>query len=1000
MLNDSSSTTLNVPERINAKLEQDQALHAATLTSIQTLRPWIATSTIPFFPEYTDHGLTHLQEVLHLAEYLVDDRAWGVITPADAAVFVISVLLHDCAMHITEDGFAALIDQQDRYPPVLYQGDRPWAEMWSEFMSEAKRFDGRKLIALFGNTRPVRSPPSDPAELTLRDRQLIGEFLRRHHHRLGHDIAINGVPGPTNDRLRLEGLPPHIADLAGIIARSHGQSLRSMFPILVEKYDLREFRGVHPTFLMVLLRVADYLQVHAERAPQQALLTKRLKSPLSKREWDAHSAVLDIRQTHDDPEAVFIHAQPEKVTQYLKIRDWQAGIQAELDVGWAVLGEVYGRVAALSGLGLKLRRVRSNLDDAESFAKSASFIPVHAAFDTAGADLLKLLVAPLYGDYPAVGIRELVQNAVDAVRELREHNRNTNSSTEQNPSEPDVLVSLERDEADWWLSVVDRGIGMRAETITKYFLRAGASFRRSLEWQGQFEDEHGHSKVLRSGRFGVGALAAFLLGDEIIVRTRHVADAETEGVEFSATIATEALELRRATLPSGTSLKIKLSEVVASRLTEAERMRENITERNPNTRIHRIGRDDWDWFCLDDPQVVRAISGNRLPQAVEVPSHSAELPVDWHRVSVEGFSDVHWTFSDAPMLVVNGIEVRSLAERSMDYYYARATPRTLWPKDSRAHNAGWYGVLQPNLSVFDPDGIMPLTLQRTALSDDLPFRDELLQGVVYDLIAFLVVHGPTAACASPQELESYLDIVHLAIGRPRPGYRLDHRVPLFSTPSGFGLADTWSMNAVASTVTVLSSTRASMVPGGFSAGHGYVVLPEPCEAGSQAYKSWIRYILGYREINRYPKPHTMKGRRVILPSAEANELNQVGVLAAHFRANIIEEASDNGWTVWAVGDCPSPNIDIDAILSVPPRKVSVYQHTQMIGEWYLADSQTPSAPPSPIEEVWKNVVGSVILPYNRDQRLELYAGSTDLKPYIAKWLKRDRLTAFVSEDAE
>ena len=61
------------------------------------------------------------------------------------------------------------------------------------------------------------------------------------------------------------------------------------------------------------------------------------------------------------------------------------------------------------------------------------------------------------------------------------------------------------------------GIGMTSSVVLEYFLRAGASFRRSDAWRQQHELAPGESRILRSGRFGVGALAAFLLGDEIEV---------------------------------------------------------------------------------------------------------------------------------------------------------------------------------------------------------------------------------------------------------------------------------------------------------------------------------------------------------------------------------------------------------------------------------------------------------------------------------------------------
>ena len=81
---------------------------------------------------------------------------------------------------------------------------------------------------------------------------------------------------------------------------------------------------------------------------------------MSEGESRAHHAVLDIRNTHSDPEAIFVQAAPQEARTYLKLRRLLQGLQAELDSCWAVLGEVYGRFGALANLGLVIRRVRSN----------------------------------------------------------------------------------------------------------------------------------------------------------------------------------------------------------------------------------------------------------------------------------------------------------------------------------------------------------------------------------------------------------------------------------------------------------------------------------------------------------------------------------------------------------------------------------------------------------------------------------------------------------------
>ena len=289
---------------------------------------------------------------------------------------------------------------------------------------------------------------------------------------------------------------------------------------------------------------------------------RRLRSPLSEREWQAHDAILDIRNTHNDPEAIFVQAAPKEARTYLKLKRLLQGLQAELDSCWAVLGEVYGRFGALAKLGLVIRRVRSNLDEERAFAATVTYIPCEARFDAAGADLLKLLIQPLYGDTPGVGIRELMQNAVDACLELQDFLAQNASfvDPEQPDHSADVVITLERKpDGSRYVTVTDRGIGMTPEVVRDYFLKAGASFRRSDAWRQQHESETGESRVLRSGRFGVGALAAFLLGDEVEVSTRHVSAPKNGGVCFTATLDTDEIQLNHCQRPVGTTVRVKIS---------------------------------------------------------------------------------------------------------------------------------------------------------------------------------------------------------------------------------------------------------------------------------------------------------------------------------------------------------------------------------------------------------------------------------------------------------
>ena len=212
---------MDIPERLLQKLQNDSGLYGGVLQSITEFKPWFDHSKTPFFPEYTDHNWTHVAQTMATASSLIRDDAWVTVTPTDAAVLVLATALHDCGMHLSEDGFLALLNDKDGEWCIQGWNDATWPALWSDFLGEASRFDARKLLAIFGDTKPIHPPQLDPKEWTLRDRLLIGEFLRRHHARLGHEIAVHGVPGVGTFQLRLKGIPPDLSDIAGLIARSH-----------------------------------------------------------------------------------------------------------------------------------------------------------------------------------------------------------------------------------------------------------------------------------------------------------------------------------------------------------------------------------------------------------------------------------------------------------------------------------------------------------------------------------------------------------------------------------------------------------------------------------------------------------------------------------------------------------------------------------------------------------------------------------------------------------
>lgn len=723
---------IGIPEIIEHRLATERNLRAAVDGTIADFDAWLDDSKLPFFTDYTDHGAKHLSQVLTTAIGLMTPCAKDLFTTGDAAVLVLAVLLHDSAMHLSESGFYELIKGKAADWKIPEFDKITWPDLWDEFLFSARRWDDQKLVQVFGSHRPgeqeitVRDPFENYTNLAAHDRKLIGEFIRTYHSRMAHEFAVFGVPAPHAKMIRVsDRLNSDLCDIVGLVARSHGLPVRACIDVLISKYHKREYKGVHAAFLMCLLRVSDYLQVQPERANSIAFRYRHIASPVSQQEWKTHNAVVNITQTGDDPESIEIQARPEDVRTYLRLREWLAGIQSELDASWAVLGEVYGSHTQLRQLGLVLRRVRSNLEDTERFAEKVDYVPRKIEFDVARAQLLKLLIRPLYGSDPSIGVRELIQNAVDAVRELAvlkaRHKELTAAPLLDQEADVEVWLEDVDSSGKAWITISDRGVGMTEEVLRDFFLKAGASFRYSDAWKRDFEDDGDSSRpfksrVLRSGRFGVGALAAFLLGNEIFVSTRHVT--AKSGIRFATKLDSEPIELRHDnSLRVGTTIRIQVSASVHNEL-----LKENYTTKIPG---------QFDWYVLGEPTVRRLYGANKQPLdrkffcRLPPPGKSSS----WRKLPDVHDYDVFWSYVDAPALTCNGIFV--------------SNSTTLKRFNNVVSQGSYYALVHPKICILDPDGNLPLTLRRDSISEgSYRFEHELRVAIVRDFLASLLVRTP------------------------------------------------------------------------------------------------------------------------------------------------------------------------------------------------------------------------------------------------------------------
>lgn len=132
--------------------------------------------------------------------------------------------------------------------------------------------------------------------------------------------------------------------------------------------------------------------------------------------------------------------------------------------------------------------------------KEVSFVDKEAKF-TASDAIIPKLIQPLYGDNPECGLRELIQNACDACKEMKTKNQYVNPYVE-------IHLNKKNESSNWELKIRDYGLGMDENIlINKYFVIGESTKRNSNE-----------NLV---GQFGIGALATFLLGNNMELKTKR-----------------------------------------------------------------------------------------------------------------------------------------------------------------------------------------------------------------------------------------------------------------------------------------------------------------------------------------------------------------------------------------------------------------------------------------------------------------------------------------------
>jgi hypothetical protein len=506
--------------RIDA-LPQEQNFFRTQYLALREKAAQLTSRIASDMPGLTVHDITHLDALWDSASLAADGDVS--LNPPEAFVLGASILLHDAAMSLAA------------YPRGIE--DIRDTLTWKDSVA-------RMLLSFPEEETKLIDPNAVPEELESR---LIPDVLRRLHAEQAEVLAVQGWPTADGQIYLIDNLElrTFYGQTIGKIAHSHWWSIHKVEEELA--VDLGGFaqqtkNRVDKIKLACLLRVADALHLDSRRAPR---FIRAITQPGgdSAAHWDFQER---LARPHLDSDAVVFTAA-------------QAFERKNADAWWlafdtlnAVDRELNDVAQLLQSRGretLKARRVKG-AGSPEMMSRTVTtrgWRPVDARLQISDVPRIveNLGGAKLYGDDPTVALRELLQNAADAVQARRRFEEREEADWGK------ITVSIAEREGDEWLIVEDTGIGMSEMVLTGPLLDFGASFWRSPMAMEEFPGLMS-SGMRAIGRFGIGFFSVFMLGSEVRVYSRRA----DRGVEHG-----RLLEFR-----GGTSMRPILSVPIAKEL--------------------------------------------------------------------------------------------------------------------------------------------------------------------------------------------------------------------------------------------------------------------------------------------------------------------------------------------------------------------------------------------------------------------------------------------------
>lgn len=448
---------------------------------------------IGIFEEYTVHNISHIDEMLGIIEWLIPDETKKEMTSAEWLMLTLAVYFHDLGMVVTKDEY----EKRETSSFKNYKNEVLSGMEKSEYVEFVEKQDEYFLYQEFvreNHARRIKQWIEGSLETDLGDASTIKEIIE--------DIL------KSLDKM-------FKVDLAMICESHHEDDIDDFTKYRVDNvYGNDKNERVNLNYIAVILRIADLLHITKDRTPSITRKMINVSNPMSVVEWEKQMAVravqpklkrdgeenIDEKLEKDTIEITAYFEGAETAEAYFGLSSYLQYTRKELQKCNEIVEKARKKEGALS-----YKFPWREID--ETRITVIGFETKKLQFTIAQENILQLLVGhTLYNDSSVV-VRELVQNAIDAVKLQKQYENKKGRIITQGKVQVDW--NEEKRELSFW----DNGTGMTISDVENYLLKVGASKYRDDTIKKEFPD------FCSISHFGIGILTCFMIANDIDIVT-------------------------------------------------------------------------------------------------------------------------------------------------------------------------------------------------------------------------------------------------------------------------------------------------------------------------------------------------------------------------------------------------------------------------------------------------------------------------------------------------